>query len=277
MLRQAAVNRRAKTSRSSTSSPEEKAEVTIGESLLMAALAGMGNVLLTNPIWMVATRMQVHRQNSVATTSTPSQSKSASTSDKSKSTHPKDEEEGIVVSNLEIDPSTISSRARTPLSVAREVYSEYGIGGFWNGVGPSLVMVINPTIQYAFYEWLSATRAALKKKQGGAIKRPSALEVFLVSALAKAGATVLTYPLLTIKTRMMSARKSDADIQYRSVLDAVLQIARREGALGYYRGIRTKIVQSVLAAALLFMCKEKITEATRDLLMARSKKRLVAR
>lgn len=31
------------------------------------------------------------------------------------------------------------------------------------------------------------------------------------------------------------------------------------GLPGYYRGIRTKIVQSVLAAALLFVAKEKIT------------------
>lgn len=38
------------------------------------------------------------------------------------------------------------------------------------------------------------------------------------------------------------------------------------GLLGYYKGIKTKIVQSVLAAALLFMCKEKITDATRELL-----------
>jgi hypothetical protein len=38
--------------------------------------------------------------------------------------------------------------------------------------------------------------------------------------------------------------------------------------LGYYRGLRTKIVQSVVAAALLFVCKEKITELTRDMLEA---------
>ena len=40
------------------------------------------------------------------------------------------------------------------------------------------------------------------------------------------------------------------------------------GVAGYYRGLRTKVVQSVLAAALLFVAKEKITEAARDLLQA---------
>jgi adenine nucleotide transporter 17 len=37
-------------------------DVTVAESLLVAALAGAGNVLLTNPIWMVATRIQAQRR-----------------------------------------------------------------------------------------------------------------------------------------------------------------------------------------------------------------------
>lgn len=41
------------------------------------------------------------------------------------------------------------------------------------------------------------------------------------------------------------------------------------GAGGYYRGLRTKIVQSVLAAALLFVAKEKITDWTREVLLGR--------
>jgi hypothetical protein len=34
-------------------------DIGVGPSLLVAFLAGCGNVLLTNPIWVVATRMQV--------------------------------------------------------------------------------------------------------------------------------------------------------------------------------------------------------------------------
>ena len=39
------------------------------------------------------------------------------------------------------------------------------------------------------------------------------------------------------------------------------------GVLGYYQGLRTKIVQSVLGAALLFVCKERIAEVTRNALL----------
>ncbi len=38
--------------------------------------------------------------------------------------------------------------------------------GFWKGVVPSLVMVINPTIQYVLYEWLARQLAAWRKKSG---------------------------------------------------------------------------------------------------------------
>ena len=34
-------------------------DIGVGPSLLVAFLAGCGNVLITNPIWCVATRMQV--------------------------------------------------------------------------------------------------------------------------------------------------------------------------------------------------------------------------
>lgn len=36
--------------------------LTVPQSLAVASLAGAGNVLLTNPIWVVATRMQAHRR-----------------------------------------------------------------------------------------------------------------------------------------------------------------------------------------------------------------------
>jgi adenine nucleotide transporter 17 len=42
------------------------------------------------------------------------------------------------------------------------VYREYGLPGFWNGTAASLIMVVNPTLQYALYEWLLAARAKLR-------------------------------------------------------------------------------------------------------------------
>ncbi|KAI8549096.1 hypothetical protein RHMOL_Rhmol07G0324000 [Rhododendron molle] len=193
--------------------------------LVVAAFAGSLNVLLTNPIWVLVTRMQ-----------------------------------------------------------AREVYNEAGIIGFWKGIIPTLIMVCNPSIQFMIYEsslkHLRAKRASSKKVTSNV----SALEVFLLGAVAKLGATVSTYPLLVVKMFCQvyfdyfvsdnCAVKASSKAGnwwkhlikiFRSwdagTLDAIMKMFRYEGLPCFYKGMSTKIVQSVLAASVLFMVKEELVKA----------------
>lgn len=48
--------------------------------------------------------------------------------------------------------------------------------------------------------------------------------------------------------------------------DAILKMIRYEGFYGFYKGMSTKIAQSVLAAAVLFMVKEELVKGARILL-----------
>lgn len=48
-------------------------------------------------------------------------------------------------------------------------------------------------------------------------------------------------------------------------LDAISKMMRYEGVSGLYKGMGTKIVQSVFAAAVLFMVKEELVRAARVL------------
>jgi solute carrier family 25 (peroxisomal adenine nucleotide transporter), member 17 len=48
----------------------------------------------------------------------------------------------------------------------------------------------------------------------------------------------------------------DADTKYSSILDGFRKILKSEGVAGLYKGIESKIVQSVTTAALMFMFKE---------------------
>lgn len=57
-------------------------------------------------------------------------------------------------------------------------------------------------------------------------------------------------------------------------LDAILKMIRYEGLHGFYKGMSTKIVQSVLAAAVLFMVKEELVKTTRFLLTSTPNKKL---
>jgi solute carrier family 25 (peroxisomal adenine nucleotide transporter), member 17 len=46
-------------------------------------------------------------------------------------------------------------------------------------------------------------------------------------------------------------------------LDALMKMVYHEGLRGMYKGMGTKIVQSVFASALLFMIKEELVKAAR--------------
>ncbi|PWA98741.1 substrate carrier protein [Artemisia annua] len=203
-------------------------------SLMVAAMSGCVNVLLTNPIWVVVTRMQTHTKKS-----------------------PTDP----IVSGIEPPPFATSN-------AVQEVFGEAGILGFWKGVFPTLVMVSNPSIQFMLYETL-LKKLKQRRALSNSNKGVTALEIFLLGALAKLGATVVTYPLLVVKSRLQArqAMGLDKKHQYEGTLDAILKMIRYEGLHGFYKGMSTKIVQSVLAAAVLFMVKEELVNGVRWMLL----------
>ncbi|KIY93762.1 solute carrier family 25 member 17 [Monoraphidium neglectum] len=85
------------------------------------------------------------------------------------------------------------------------LYQDRGLAGFYQGLRPSLVMVVNPTIQYVLYEWLVARLRALRRPAAAAVGRKpriGAADVFVLSSLAKVGATLCTYPMLVVKSRL---------------------------------------------------------------------------
>ncbi|KAL7147834.1 hypothetical protein ABFS83_06G135300 [Erythranthe nasuta] len=211
-------------------------------SLVVAALSGCVNVLLTNPIWVVVTRMQTHTKKSQ-----PNRIGSLAS------------EEAIIAA---VEPPPFGTN-----HAVQEVYDEAGFLGFWKGVFPTLIMVSNPSIQFMLYETFlkKLKKQRLLSSKGNNV---SALEIFLLGALAKLGATVVTYPVLVVKARLQAKQITGGDKrhQYRGMLDAILKMIQYEGFNGFYKGMGTKIVQSVLAAAVLFMVKEELVKGSRWLL-----------
>ena len=53
-------------------------------------------------------------------------------------------------------------------------------------------------------------------------------------------------------------------LKYKSSLDGLLTILQEEGVGGLYKGIGSKIVQSVLTAAILFASQRRIFEITKN-------------
>ncbi|KAH9759912.1 hypothetical protein KPL71_017102 [Citrus sinensis] len=222
--------------------------------LIVAALAGSLNVLLTNPIWVLVTRMQTHTQ---AERKIMEGKREALVKEALESST------GSTLQDKLAELDLIKPRPYGTFPAAREVYNETGVAGFWKGIIPTLIMVCNPSIQFMIYEGslkhLRSKRAA--NKHG--LKNVSALEVFLLGALAKLGATVSTYPLLVVKSRLQAKQEIGRNIslRYSGTLDAIIKMIHYEGLPGFYKGMSTKIVQSVFAASILFMVKEELVKA----------------
>ncbi|KAG7996323.1 hypothetical protein I3843_01G153700 [Carya illinoinensis] len=187
---------------------------------------------------------------------------------------------------------TASSRMQT---------SEFGKSkGFWkslsegtwseafDGLGISLLLTSNPSIQYTVFDQLKQRllKGKLSQKTGteSSPEALSAFSAFMLGAVSKCVATCLTYPAIRCKV-MIQAAESDEDggnqeaeqKTQKTVSGAVYAVWKREGLLGFFKGLNAQILKTVLSSALLLMIKEKITKTTWVLMLALKRYLLVTR
>lgn len=161
--------------------------------MIAGAVAGSATVLITNPIWVVNTRMTARKAPSDALPSSGGYERKAK------------------------PPSTIG----TFVSIIRDE----GPGRLFAGVVPALVLVINPILQYTIFEQL---KNAVEKR-----KRVTPKDSFYLGAFGKLMATSITYPYITVKSRMHVAGK---DGPKEDMITSLRRIVREEGVKGLYGG-----------------------------------------
>ncbi|PHH51751.1 Peroxisomal membrane protein PMP47B [Ceratocystis fimbriata CBS 114723] len=219
--------------------------LTAGESILAGAFAGSATVIITNPIWVVNTR--VTTRNSV---------ESSKPAPKLLSTDPE-----TAVSSSEVTATTDEATApRQPSPAPRAksgagaiktllaLLKHEGPSALFAGVVPALVLVINPILQYTLFEQLKNMLERRTVKVSPAI-------AFYLGALTKLFATSITYPYITVKAQMHVAQNKDE-----GVFAAFRRVVKGEGYGGLYKGIGAKLLQSVMTAAFLFAFKDVLYE-----------------
>jgi len=149
------------------------------------------------------------------------------------------------------------------------VYKNDGLTGFYKGLIPSLILVSNPAVQYMVYEQVRSIAVRLRKNSNSKL---SALDVFILGAIAKLAATMVTFPYLLVKSRLQ-AKGTEGVVKYSGFVDAVKSIYDQDGPLGFYKGIHSKLVQTVLGAAFMFWVKEGVVVYTLRLIRALKSKK----
>lgn len=158
--------------------------------MLAGALAGSATVFITNPIWVVNTRMTARQSNA---------------------------EQELPDAPPKKAPSTVG----TLLSLLRKD----GPQALFAGVLPALVLVINPILQYTFFEQLRSLVAHRRKV--------TPTDAFYLGALGKLLATTITYPYITVKSKAHVAQK---DTIQESMIQSLRKMIREEGWGGLYKG-----------------------------------------
>lgn len=291
--------------------PGQRVDIGVLASLAVATAAGACNQLATLPVSVVATRMQGYRA---------------------------------------LPGADKLTRPPTTWETVRSILREEGVAGFWKGLFPAMILLVNPAVQYMLYEqilnllrkWKAHRLAAAAAKAAAAEEREaaeaaaadgaaaaaasdsetaamlarrcsadsddamleaaagkassnpeklhaqqqqtasaaahrkqqqqplsphqvqlSALEVFLAGALAKVGATVSTYPLIVVKQRLQASASSSKMAAVAggfkpSTLGIIADTLTHEGPGGFFKGLRAKILQTALNAALMLMLKEEL-------------------
>jgi len=185
--------------------------------LLFACVAGCINVLLTNPLWVVNSRLKM--------------------------------------AGIKNDVQKYKGTLDGLIKIAMEE----GLGSLWNGTKASLMLVSNPAIKFTVYELLKRHYARVTGRQvkGG-------LWAFWLGCLATAAATVVTYPVQLIQARARHDARSEGMVR------TAQRIVAQAGVAGLFRGLLTKLLQSMVAAGFMFMSYENIFEVV-NRLMATSK------
>ncbi|TYZ57165.1 hypothetical protein PybrP1_012294 [[Pythium] brassicae (nom. inval.)] len=264
-LKQAAARRSAK-------------PVGTGLSLAIGSLAGALNMTMTLPLEMINTRAQILPSDSESESDIESESDSEAAGGERKTAPP-------------------APHHKSMLELAREIYAEDGVLSFWKGFVPSLVLVTNPSINFTIFDKLKLRVQTAKMAAAGASRLASltALEAFVIAAIAKAIATLLTYPIIRAKVLMQAQKKHNeaaaaaaetsgtqqqpphphphhhhhhhADMG-NSMLQVLKRIGELEGPGGYFKGCSAQLFNTVLKSALLVMTKEQITKYTMRVLYA---------
>ncbi|KAL9933923.1 hypothetical protein V8E36_007005 [Tilletia maclaganii] len=213
------------------------------ESIFVGWVAGTMTTVISNPIWVVNTRQTVK-----AAPTPTSRAVGPSSSAGAKAVGP---------------AAAKAQRKLGFFETLDQIVKRDGALALWRGLGPALVLVLNPILQYTVFEQLK--NAVVKGRLArGASAALTDFDFFWLGALSKLVATGTTYPQIVIKSRMQSG--STGKGAKGNVWSAMVDIVNSEGFAGLYRGISSKLLQSVLTAAILFMSKERVFLLTKKAL-----------
>ncbi|CAD6565929.1 MAG: hypothetical protein TREMPRED_001919 [Tremellales sp. Tagirdzhanova-0007] len=220
--------------------------LTTSEGIIAGLIAGSITTLVTNPIWTVQTAQSTR---AVITA----------------------EDSG------KVKPSVVDA--------ASEIFSKDGVKGFWRGIGPALILVINPVIQYTTFERLVSLLLSYRLARKGstsskAIGRSflSDWDLFCLGAANRHQVKIAScYSQVPFFTLCGPTYPSERRARWKvSLYNQPKPQPLTFDLTGLYAGLLPKLLQSVLTAAFMFVAQRRIYEAVKKMILLAAERRSIA-
>ncbi|KAL6707150.1 hypothetical protein ACN47E_004697 [Coniothyrium glycines] len=156
----------------------------------------------------------------------------------------------------------------------RKMYAKEGIASFYSGLSPALLGLAHVAIQFPLYEYLKMKFTGLEMGQTHAdVEEVHWLSIALATVLSKITATSATYPHEVLRTRLQTQQRSlpthshdshdhvvfrggRQGTEYRGVVRTCVVIFQEEGWRAFYNGMGTNMIRAVPAAVTTMMTFE---------------------
>ncbi|KAF1811078.1 mitochondrial carrier [Eremomyces bilateralis CBS 781.70] len=185
-----------------------------------AACAGIITGTMTNPIWVIKTRLQLDKSNA---------------------------EKGG------------GRQYRNALDCTIKTIRGEGIKGLYRGLSASYLGVTESTLQWVLYEQakkrLNTREQRLLRTQGELTGQDSFIQNSLLlcaSGGAKFFAAIITYPHEVVRTRLRQSPAENGKLKYTGLAQCFRLIFREEGMAALYGGLVPHMMRVVPSAAIMF-------------------------
>eukprot|EP00939_MAST-03C_sp_MAST-3C-sp1_P000932 g932.t1 len=207
------------------SESQGKYHLPVRQQLMSATEAGVTTVLITNPIWLAKTRLQIQMKESSALLNETAQGK------------------GV-------------RQYRGLVDTFQTIVKEEGFFGLYRGVGAALILTSHGTIQFFSYEYLKEYSASLN--ESGTLGHFAPI---WIGALSKLVASTATYPYQVIKARI---QQRQIGVKYNGILECAQKMVAREGWRSFYKGIGINTIRVMPQSAAIFYVYETIARMIGD-------------
>ncbi|CAN6658972.1 peroxisomal adenine nucleotide transporter 1 [Trichomonascus vanleenenianus] len=166
--------------------------------------------------------------------------------------------------------------AKKPVrEVIADIWRDKGITGFWTGYRAVVLLSLNPSLTYYFFQYLKAVLIPRRRRDN-----PTSTELFFLSACAKIIATLMTYPWMLSKTRMQAQAKSErrepvkfvvgepeqsqveklkSALTFKVITD-VTDVYKSEGLAGVYQGAKGQVLRGFFTQGITMATKDQISK-----------------